>query len=163
MYIYIYGTCMQQHLFEHFSVEGHHSFLEDFSITLIDKTDPSNPLQRQNYGRSTLKTMVSWGLNVQGLNAVSEIAFCFILATGFKRIVIRLDLRKRFWYQLLLFLLSSLSLLLPFSLPFCSFCCNYVGVILVIIGVGVIVSAIVLIFVALLLLLHHCFVLFKNY
>ena len=33
-----YGTCMQQHLFKHFSEEGHHSFLEDVSITLIDKT-----------------------------------------------------------------------------------------------------------------------------
>ena len=38
---------MQQHLFEHFSEEGHRSFLEDVSITLIDKTDPSNPLQRK--------------------------------------------------------------------------------------------------------------------
>ena len=44
-----YGTCMQQHLFEHFSEEGHHSFLEDASITLIDKTYSSNPLQRENY------------------------------------------------------------------------------------------------------------------
>ena len=59
------GTCMQQHLFEHFSEEGHHSFLEDVSITLIDKTDPSNPLQRENYWRSTLKTMAPWGLNVE--------------------------------------------------------------------------------------------------
>ena len=39
------GTCMQQHLFEHLSEEGHHSFLEDVSITFIDKTVPSNPLQ----------------------------------------------------------------------------------------------------------------------
>ena len=38
---------MQQHLFEHFYEEGHHSFLEDVSITLIDKTDPSNPLQKE--------------------------------------------------------------------------------------------------------------------
>ena len=60
------GTCMQQHLFEHFSEEGHHSFLEDVSTTLIDKTVPSNPLQKKNYWRSTLKTMVPWGLNVEG-------------------------------------------------------------------------------------------------
>ena len=38
---------MQQDLFENFSEEGHHSFLEDVSITLIDKTDPSNHLQRE--------------------------------------------------------------------------------------------------------------------
>ena len=60
-----YGTCMQQHLFEHFSEEGHHSFLEDVSITLIDKTDPSNSLQRENYWRSILKTVVPRGLNVE--------------------------------------------------------------------------------------------------
>ena len=58
------STYMQQHLFEHFSEEGHHSFLEDDSITLIDKADPSNPLQRENYWRSTLKTMAPWGRNV---------------------------------------------------------------------------------------------------
>ena len=58
-----YGTCMQQHLFEHFYEEGHHSLLEDVSVTLIGKTDLSNPLQRQNYWRSTLKTMAPWGLN----------------------------------------------------------------------------------------------------
>ena len=60
-----YGTCTQQHLFEHFSEEGHHSFLEDVSITLIDKTDPSNPLQRENYWRCILKTMAPWGLNIE--------------------------------------------------------------------------------------------------
>ena len=40
-----YGTCMQQHLFEH------------VSITMIDKTDSSNLLQRKNYCRSILKAM----------------------------------------------------------------------------------------------------------
>ena len=29
--------CMQEHLFEYFSVEGHDGFLEDISITVIDK------------------------------------------------------------------------------------------------------------------------------
>ena len=60
-----YGTCMQQHPFEDFSEKGHHSFLKDVSITLIDKTDPSNPLQRENYWRNILKTMAPWGLNVE--------------------------------------------------------------------------------------------------
>ena len=60
-----YGTCMQQDLFENFSEEGHHSFLEDVSITLIDKTDPSNYLQRENYWRSTLNTMAPWEINVK--------------------------------------------------------------------------------------------------
>ena len=60
-----YGTCMQQHLFDHFSEERRHSFLEDVSITLIDKTEPSNVLKIENYWRSTLKTMKPWGLNVE--------------------------------------------------------------------------------------------------
>ena len=60
-----YGTCMHQHLFEHFSEEGHHSFLEDVTITLVDKTDPSIPLQREIHWRSILKTMATWGLNVE--------------------------------------------------------------------------------------------------
>ena len=59
------GTFMQQHIFEHFYEEGHHSFLEDVSIALIDKTDPSKPSQRENYWRSTLKRMAPWGLNVE--------------------------------------------------------------------------------------------------
>ena len=102
------------------------------------------------------------------LRTMSEIAFGFILATGFKRIVIRTYLGKRFWYRLLLFLLLSLlllSLLLPFSLLFCFYCCylrGCVGVLLVIIGVSVIVAAIVLIFVAP-LLLHHCLGFFNTY
>ena len=44
-------TCMQQHLFEHFSEEGHRNFLDYVSITLIEKSDPSNSLQRDNYWR----------------------------------------------------------------------------------------------------------------
>ena len=76
---------MQQYLFKHFSEEGHHGFLENVSITLVGKTDPSNPLQRENYWRSILKTMVhgDWTLNV------SQIAFCFILSTKFVQILIR--------------------------------------------------------------------------
>ena len=61
-----YGTCMQQHLSEQFSEEGHHNFLEDVSVKFIDKTDPSKSLQRENYWRSTLKTVTPLGLNVEG-------------------------------------------------------------------------------------------------
>ena len=41
-------SCMQEYLFEHFNEEGHHGFLEDVSITFIDKTDLSEPLKREN-------------------------------------------------------------------------------------------------------------------
>ena len=58
-------SCMQQHLFEHFNSERHHCFLDEISITFIDKADPSEPFKTQNYWRNILKTMVSWGLKVE--------------------------------------------------------------------------------------------------
>ena len=56
---------MQEHLFIHFPAEGHDGFLSDVSIAFIDKTDPSDPLQREDYWRQTLKTMVSYGPNIE--------------------------------------------------------------------------------------------------
>ena len=58
-------SCMQQHLFEHFSSEGHNSFLDDVSIILTDK-DTKDPNKREHYWRHTLKTMAPQGLNVEG-------------------------------------------------------------------------------------------------
>ena len=40
---------MQQHLFEHFSSEGHRRFLDDVSMIFIDKTDPKDPNKREQY------------------------------------------------------------------------------------------------------------------
>ena len=50
-------SCMQQHIYEHFSSEGHCSFLDEVSITFIDKTDPKDPNKREHYWRHALKTM----------------------------------------------------------------------------------------------------------
>ena len=58
-------TSMQQHSFEHFANEGHCSFLEDITITFINKTDPKDPSRREHYWRHTLKTMAALGLNVE--------------------------------------------------------------------------------------------------
>ena len=55
-------SCMQEHLFEHFNEEGYHRFLEEISITFTDKTDPSEPLKRENYWKSVLQTMAPLGL-----------------------------------------------------------------------------------------------------
>ena len=52
-------TCMQQHLYEHFCSSNHNCFISDVSVTFIDKTDPSDPLKREDYRRRTPKTMVS--------------------------------------------------------------------------------------------------------
>ena len=48
---------MQEHLFRHFSSPGHHGFLNDVSVTFIDKTDPSDPLKREHFWRETLTTI----------------------------------------------------------------------------------------------------------
>ena len=50
---------MQQHLLSHCG------FLEDVSLTFIDKTDPADPLKRYEYWRTTLKAMAPFGLNIE--------------------------------------------------------------------------------------------------
>ena len=57
--------CIQRHLYEHYSSVGHCGFLEHVSITLIDNTDPSDPLKRENYWRRTLCTMAPYSLNIE--------------------------------------------------------------------------------------------------
>ena len=52
-------------LFSHFSTAGHNGLLNDVSITFIGKTDPSDPLLREDYWRQTLKTMVLYRLNIE--------------------------------------------------------------------------------------------------
>ena len=44
---------------------GHGGFLNDVSITSIDKTDPSDLLRRKGYWRQTLETMALYGLNIE--------------------------------------------------------------------------------------------------
>ena len=58
-------TCMEQHLFKHFCSSNHNYFISDVSVTFIDKTDPSDPLKREDYWRGTLKTMAPFGLNIE--------------------------------------------------------------------------------------------------
>ena len=54
---------MQLQLFEHFATGNHKCFLNDCSVTLIDKTDGSNPTRREEYWRKILKTVTPCGLN----------------------------------------------------------------------------------------------------
>ena len=53
---------MQQHLM---SNKNHNCFISDVSGTFIDKTDPSDPLKREDYRSSTLKTMALFGFNIE--------------------------------------------------------------------------------------------------
>ena len=54
---------MQADLFEHFTSHGHNGFLEHCTITLIDKTDGTDPTRREEYRRRVLKTVSPYGLN----------------------------------------------------------------------------------------------------
>ena len=54
---------MQLELFQHFLSEGHNGFLQDCSITLINKTDGSDPTRREEYWGTVLTTVVLYGLN----------------------------------------------------------------------------------------------------
>ena len=122
---------MKQHLLEHFSEEGHNNFLENISITLIDKTDPSNPLQRKNYWKSTLKTMMAWGLNAEGCVSNSVLLYFYHwICTDCNK---DLMYGKRFWSRLSL-LFSSLSLLLQFLLLHCFYyynLCDYISLLII--------------------------------
>ena len=44
---------------------GHNKFFDNVSITFIDKTDPSDPLHREDYWRLILKTMVPYRFNIE--------------------------------------------------------------------------------------------------
>ena len=56
---------MQEYLYSHFESEGHNGFLEDVSITLIDKTDDSDPTEREIFWMHAFKTLAPYGLNVE--------------------------------------------------------------------------------------------------
>ena len=54
---------MKPLIFTHSSSKDHNDFLEDFSITLTDKIDRSDPTRRQEYWRRVLKTVTSYESN----------------------------------------------------------------------------------------------------
>ena len=56
---------MQEHLYRYFSSPDHMEFLDDVSITLIDKKDGSDSKKREDCWMKTLKTMASYGLNIE--------------------------------------------------------------------------------------------------
>ena len=56
--------CIQEHLYKYFESERHTEFLDNASITLIDKTDGSFSTKRENCCMQTLKPFAPYGLNV---------------------------------------------------------------------------------------------------
>ena len=62
--------CMQEHL------AGHDGFLNDVSITFIDKTHPSVSLRREDYWRQTLKEMLPYGFDIE--DSVWWVSLCLL-------------------------------------------------------------------------------------
>ena len=54
---------MQKYLHDHFLSEDHDGLLNNVEITLIDKTDPSDPERREEFWRTKLRTLAPLGLN----------------------------------------------------------------------------------------------------
>ena len=55
---------MQRYLHEHFLSKGDNGLINDVEIMFIDKTDPSDPIRREEFRRTKLKTIAPYGLNV---------------------------------------------------------------------------------------------------
>ena len=62
-------------MYEHFNLPG---FLNNVSVTLINKTDPKDPTKRKNYCIHTLKSKAPLELNVEDSPLAKLIIFCFI-------------------------------------------------------------------------------------
>ena len=56
---------MQKYLHDHFLSEDHDGLLNNVDITLINKTDPSDPERREEFWRTKLRTLAPLDLNVE--------------------------------------------------------------------------------------------------
>ena len=54
---------MELLVFEHFYSNYRNGFLEDCSITLIGKTDGTDPTRREEYWRRVLKSVTPYGFS----------------------------------------------------------------------------------------------------
>ena len=55
---------MQKYLQDYFLSEDNDGLLNDVEITLIDKTDPSDPERREQFWRTKLRTLAPLGLTI---------------------------------------------------------------------------------------------------
>ena len=56
---------MQKYLHAHFLSKDRDGLLNNVEITLIDKTDPSDPERREEFWRTKLRTLAPLGLNIE--------------------------------------------------------------------------------------------------
>ena len=82
---------------KHFNSMGHNGFLNNFSITLIDKTDGRNSERRKDYWRKTLKTYSPFGLNVEDL--VILVTYLFSLMSWGSPVLVELRVNGLKFYK----------------------------------------------------------------
>ena len=58
------GTLKQNYCHQHFLSEDHQGLLENCKITLIDKTDSSNPTRREFFLMYEINNFATLGLNI---------------------------------------------------------------------------------------------------
>ena len=73
---------MQEHIFEHFNSEGQTDYLENLSVTFIDKTDIQNPEWRENHWIHTLTTVAPYDLNILSSVWIALFSFTRFLGHG---------------------------------------------------------------------------------
>ena len=116
--------CMQRHLYEHFNLPDHSGFFNDVSVTLIDKTDPTDPTKREDYWIHTLKTKHHWDLMLKVVFRRNSLYFASLIVF-MDGLYLGNDFRTRF--------LRFLLFLLLFLLFFCWWGC-FVGPVIVVSG-----------------------------
>ena len=85
-------SCMQEHLYKHFQTEGHKGFLNEASVTFIDKTDGKDPKKRERYWIKTLKTIEPYGLKIAYSVYLAHTLFHLFIDYYFRSIIIFIDL-----------------------------------------------------------------------
>ena len=56
---------IQEHVHEHFCDSEESGSINDFSVTFIDKTNPTNLIQGKNCWKHTFQTSVPYSLNIK--------------------------------------------------------------------------------------------------
>ena len=118
--------CMQRHLYEHFNLPGHSGFLNDVSITLIDKTDLKDPTKQEDFWIQfkPLQPKLHWDITLKMVFRCNSLYFASLIIfmdrlfldngfrTRFPYFIIRIAVVFDFAILLLLFFLITFILLL---------------------------------------------------
>ena len=145
---------MQPLVFEHFSSNDHNVFLEDCSVTFIEKTDRADPTRKEEYWRNVGKIVTPYGLNTVDwfFHLGKLINFCTILCFSKEGCLHRkIHTSDIFYYEYLLFV----------SLGFV--CCCFIIISFIILLLLLLLLLLVFLLISLLLLILYRIALLNNF